>query len=94
MTGRRKKRAARIRESRLDLRSRVQRRLTSRAVWLNRPGVGAGGGIVESGGDESSSGLLACADGRRIREGSLLSVFSSSLAAASSSGVAPILKAA
>lgn len=94
MMGRRKKRAARIRESRLDLRSKVQRRLTSKAVWLNKPGVGAGGEIVEGRGDDSSSELLAGVEGRRIREGSLLSVFSSSLAAASSSGVAPILKAA
>lgn len=94
MMGRRKKRAARIRESRLDLRSKVQRRFTSKAVWVNKPGVGDGGGIVETGEGDSSSGLRAGAEGRRIREGSLLSVFSSSLAAASSSGVAPILKAA
>ena len=94
MMGRRKKRAARIRESRLDLRSRVQRRFTSKAVWVNKPGVGAGGGIVETGEGDSSSVLLAGVEGRRIREGSLVSVLSSSLAAASSSGVAPILKAA
>lgn len=96
--GRAKKRRARVRHSRLDLRNKVQRRLRRRVVWVKRPGMGRGGVIVgvvgESVAGDSAIDWVCGDEGRRIRSCSRPSADSSSLAAASCSGVASILKAA